>query len=159
MLAAVGARWAATGHGVEVEHLLAECVTGALREVAARPGRPSSGRSCSPARPASTTRCRCTRWPPASQSAALASRVLGGAMPPEALQAAVVRTGPAALFVWSQLPETGGPAALEAVPVTRPPTALVVGGPGWQRDALPERVAVADGLADAVELLCRAAGS
>ncbi len=159
VLAAVGARWAATGHGVEVEHLLAECVTGALREVAARPG-PSEQRPVLLAgAPGEHHALPLHALAAGLAERGLASRVLGGAMPPEALQAAVVRTGPAALFVWSQLPETGGPAALEAVPVTRPPTALVVGGPGWQRDALPERVAVADGLADAVELLCRAAGS
>ena len=35
VLAAAGARWAATGEGVEVEHLLSECVTLALREAAA----------------------------------------------------------------------------------------------------------------------------
>ena len=36
-------------------------------------------------------------------------------MPGSALQAAVRRTGPAALFVWSQLPGTADHAVLEAM--------------------------------------------
>ena len=69
------------------------------------------------------------------------------------------RTGPAALFVWSQLPGTADPAVLEALPVTRPPTAVVVGGPGWAPDRLPRRVTVAADLSHALELVDRALGA
>ena len=35
------------------------------------------------------------------------------------------------LFLWAQLPGPASRADLEALPVTRPPTSVVVGGPGW----------------------------
>ena len=85
--------------------------------------------------------------------------MLGGSLPVDALHAAVRRTGAAALFVWSQLPATGRPEALDGLPVTRPPTALIVGGPGWQVNQLPERVAVAHDLTDAIELVAQATGA
>jgi hypothetical protein len=76
-------------------------------------------------------------------------------VPADALQAAVRRTGPAALFVWSQRPETADPALLEALPLTRPPTTVVVGGPGWP-PSLPARVVRAGGLGAALDLVGQA---
>ena len=159
VLAASGARWAATGEGVEVEHLLSDCVTTALRERAARvpaaSGRPvllASGPDELHALPLHAI------------AAGLAeldrgSRVLGPSLPAEALEASVRRTGAAALFVWSQLPGTAAPAAVAGLPVTRPPTAIIVGGPGWPPEGLPERVVVARDLQDAVALCAQATGS
>jgi hypothetical protein len=61
VLVAVGERWAATGDGVEVEHLLSDCVAAVLREVADRAVDPPGRRPCCcPARRPRTTRCRCT---------------------------------------------------------------------------------------------------
>lgn len=154
VLVAVGARWETTGDGVEVEHLLTGCVTTALRRYAPycppgpRPvllaGAPDDQHSL----------------PLHALAAALAerghaSRSLGPAVPASALQAAVRRTGPAALFVWSQTAATGDPALLDELPVTRPPTTLVVGGPGWP-DELPARVSRASDLGAALDLLGRA---
>ena len=105
VLVSVGERWAATGEGVEVEHLLADCVATALRRHT---------------RPVHATRAVLLACAPHEQhalpllvlAAALAergqaARVLGAAVPPEALLAAVRRTGPAAVFVWSQRAATG----------------------------------------------------
>ena len=89
----------------------------------------------------------------------LAARVLGAAMPGYALEAAVRRTGPAVLFLWSQLPGTASPEVLEALPVTRPATAVVVGGPGWDAATLPRRVTFAEDLPHALELVDRALGA
>lgn len=44
---------------------------------------------------------------------------------------------------------TADPAVLDALPVLRPATALLVGGPGWARADLPRRVTLADGLPEA----------
>ncbi len=160
VLVAVGNRWAATGQGVEVEHLLSDCVTTVLREVAGRateaPGRRPVLLACAPDEQHAL--------PLHALAAALgergvAARSLGPAMPASAIEAAVQRTGPALLFLWSQLPGTADSAVLEALPVTRPPTAVVVGGPGWRPERLPERVTLARGLADAVELAERAVGA
>jgi len=160
VLVAVGARWAATGEGVEVEHLLSDCTAVVLRELAAAapelPGRRPVLLSCAPEEHHAL--------PLHALAAGLAERgigvrTLGPAMPASALHAAVRRTGPAALFVWSQLPGTADPAVLEALPVTRPATAVVVGGPGWVADRLPRRVTVAADLTHAIELVDRALGA
>ena len=160
VLVAVGARWAATGEGVEVEHLLSDCTIAVLREIAASAPEPAGRRpvllSCAPDEHHAL--------PLHALAAGLAERgvgvrTLGPAMPATALSAAVRRTGPAALFVWSQLPGTAAAAALEALPVTRPPTAVVVGGPGWVPDRLPRRVTVAADLPHALDLVGRALGA
>ncbi len=159
VLVAAGARWASTGEGVEVEHLLSDCVAAALRQHARGVPEPAGGRpvllACAPDDQHAL--------PLHALSAGLAergtaSRVLGAAMPAEALHAAVRRTGPAVLFVWSQLRATADVAALTTLPVTRPPTALLVGGPGWDVQQLPDRVGAAAGLAHAVELVGQALG-
>ena len=160
VLVAVGARWAATGEGVEVEHLLSDCISVVLRDVASAAGELPGCRpvllSCAPDEHHAL--------PLHALAAGLAERgigvrTLGPAMPAAALQAAVRRTGPAALFVWSQLPGTADPSVLAALPVTRPPTAVVVGGPGWAPDRLPRRITVAADLPHAVELVDRALGA
>jgi MerR family transcriptional regulator, light-induced transcriptional regulator len=159
VLVAVGERWATTGQGVEVEHLLSDCVATVLREVADRaeeqPGRRPVLLSCAPEENHTL--------PLHALAAALgergiAARSLGPALPASAIEAAVRRTGPALLFVWSQLPGTADPTVLAGLPVTRPPTSVVVGGPGWRADRLPHRVTVATGLPQAVELVERAVG-
>ncbi|HEU0103601.1 MAG TPA: MerR family transcriptional regulator [Mycobacteriales bacterium] len=160
VLAAAGARWAATGEGVEVEHLLSECVTAALREVAGSSGvRPAARPVLLASAPQEQHALPLHAVAAGLAERGVGSQVLGGALPADALQAAVRRTGAAALFVWSQLDSTGAPEALAGVPVTRPPTALVVGGPGWHLEALPDRVAVARDLSDAVDLVQQATGA
>lgn len=160
VLGAVGDRWALTGQGVEVEHLLSDCAASVLRSVADGVSEPATGRpallSCAPDENHAL--------PLHALAAALAergtaTRTLGAAMPADALRAAVRRTGPALLFLWSQLPGTAARADLDALPVTRPPTSVVVGGPGWSPDALPARVTLAADLSQAVDLAERALGS
>ncbi len=129
VLAAAGARWAVTGDGIEVEHLLSDCVVTVLREVATRapePGRPVL-LACAPDE---------LHVLPLHAVAAglgergIGARVLGAAMPASAIEAAVRRTGPAALFLWSQLPGTADPGVLHGLPATRPATALAGRRPG-----------------------------
>lgn len=160
VLAAVGARWAQTGEGVEVEHLLSDCVTTALREVADRPG---ARRTTRPVLLASAPEEQ-HALPLHALAAVLgergtSSRVLGANLPADALLSSVRRTGPAALFLWSQLPGTADVAVLEALPLTRPATAVVVGGPGWDPERLPARVSHATSLADARDLVAQALGA
>jgi hypothetical protein len=56
-------------------------------------------------------------------------RQLGGRVPRQALAHAVSTVGPAAVFVWSQVPATAQPGLLEGLPAG---SRIVVGGPGWQ---------------------------
>ena len=160
VLVAVGARWAVTGEGIEVEHLLSDCAAAVLRresDVASPvPGRRPVLLACAPDEQHAL--------PLFALGAGLAergiaTRTLGPAMPAPALRAAVRRTGPAALFIWSQLPKTADPAVLSSFPVTRPPTALLVGGPGWNSVELPDEVAMAQDLPHAVALVEHALGA
>lgn len=153
VLSASGKRWEATGEGVEVEHLLSDCVTGALRDAI-----PAT--ATAPARPillAGAPREQ-HALPLHVLAAALAERgvlcrVLGPEMPVEALVASIRRTGAAALFLWAQLPGTGSGAVLEALPVSRPPTAIVAGGPGWDVRTVPDGVRHVTSLDAAVDVL------
>ncbi|WP_153532447.1 MerR family transcriptional regulator [Actinomadura macrotermitis] len=134
----IGARQAAGGVPVEVEHLLSDCVLGALAAVAAAAGPPVTTRpvllACAPEEQHSL--------PVQALGAGLAQeglevRVLGARVPYPALAGAIRRTGPAAVFVWSSTAETGDPRPLADLPGTRPALRLIVGGPGWADGALP----------------------
>lgn len=157
-LRALGDRWAATGLGVEVEHLLAEAAIGVFNGVlAARPA---------PARAALLACADGERHslPLHALAAALAERgagcrLLGAALPPDALAAAVRRTGPAALLLYAHQPEHALPALLEAVPALRPRTAVLAGGAGWAPETLPEGVTYVHDLGEAVHLVLVATGA
>jgi MerR family transcriptional regulator, light-induced transcriptional regulator len=159
VLVAVGERWAATGEGVEVEHLLAETAGSALRAVSAAP-EPRNGRpvllACAPDEQHSL--------PLAALAAALAeqgigARLLGGAVPAAALGAAVRRTGPAVLMVWSHGSASADVRVLDGLPVLRPPVAVLAGGLGWAGRRLPPRVTYVPDIAAAVGLVTRAVGA
>ena len=156
VLVAIGERWAATGDGVEVEHLLAETAAGVLRGATNAP-EPRNGRpvllACTPGELHSL--------PLSALAAALAEhgigvRMLGSDLPGRALAAAVRRTGPAALLVWAQLAEHADPIVLERLPLLRPPVAVLAGGAGWARRDLPAKVTYASDLTAAVTLIGRA---
>jgi hypothetical protein len=80
-------------------------------------------------------------------------------VPPPALAAAIRRTGPNTVFVWSQTAETGDPAWLEALPASRPPYRLLVGGPGWALDRLPAHATPVTALSEAVTELTSPLGA
>ncbi|WP_101789894.1 MerR family transcriptional regulator [Nonomuraea indica] len=140
-----------TGAGVEVEHLFSDRLLAALLPLAARPERPVNQRpvllACAEDEQHSL--------PVHALAAVLAGerdvdcRVLGARTPYPALADAMRRLGPAVVFVWSQRAATGDPAPLAALPVSRPPARIVVGGPGWG-PGLPPKVVRVDSLPDAV---------
>jgi hypothetical protein len=80
------------------------------------------------------------------------SRMLGARLPVDALVAAVRRSGPPAVMIWSHDDITGDPAVLTAVPSLRPAPFLAVGGPGWPAE-LPHGVTRVTDLTDAVTRL------
>ena len=84
-------------------------------------------------------------------------RQLGGRVPRQALAHAVSTVGPAAVFVWSQVPATAQPGLLEGLPAG---PRIVVGGPGWQ-DRRPGSAAHLAGSLEeaAAELAARAFAS
>lgn len=159
VLVGIGERWQSTGQGVEVEHLLSEVLVGALRSVTLRLRQPVNPRpvllACAEDEQHSL--------PIHVLAAALAERqigssVLGPRVPWEALGAAIRRSGPLAVFVWSQLPVTGTAHQLSGLPSLRPAPLVFVGGPGWDAAALPAGIRATASLAEAVEQLVGAAG-
>jgi DNA-binding transcriptional MerR regulator len=157
VLRAIGDRWESTGEGVEVEHCLAETAISVFNGVGPL--------ATQPPRPVLLT-CvdgELHSLPLHALRAALAergvaSRMLGAAVPPAALAAAVRRTGPAALVVYAHQPDHAVVGLLEAVPATRPATTVVAGGAGWRHEDLPPQVQYVHDLGDAVHLVLVATG-
>ena len=138
VLTAVGRRWAHTGAGVEIEHLLTVCV------LAAFGSRPDPAPARTPVLLAGMPDEQHT-LPITALAAALAEhgtgcRSLGADLPAGALVAAIRRTAPAAVVLWSQVPRTADVELLAALPRTRPQFRTYVAGPGWADRTLPPRV-------------------
>jgi MerR family transcriptional regulator, light-induced transcriptional regulator len=156
VLVAAGRYWAETGEGIEIEHVLSEAATGALRQwrnalPEPRPGRPILVTS------APRDQHSLTLYAIAAGLAerGCATRVIGVQVPVYTLSKVVRRTRPAAVFVSCVLSGAADPEALVAgFPRTRPVTPIVVGGVGWPTDLPPELVVAAD-LATALDLLER----
>jgi DNA-binding transcriptional MerR regulator len=158
VLVSVGTRWEATGQGVEVEHLLAECIISSLRPVIARVQHPLNVRPVLLA----SAEDELHSLPLHALAAGLAerqvsTRIFGARVPRDALAAAVRRSGPAAVFIWSHSPQTGAGDALADLATVRPSPVLLVGGPGWRAD-LPAAVRRVEDLTEAVEAVTRAVG-
>jgi hypothetical protein len=158
VLHAIGERWEATGVGVDVEHLLSESALVGLREARA---------AASPLGEPRVVLCSAAddyhALPVHVLAAALAeqrigARVLGGAVPPAALSAAVRRVRPAVTFCWSSMPSTGDPRYLDAVPALAPATSVVVGGRGWDEALLPRGVEVVRDVPHAVAVIAARLG-
>ncbi|BCL15083.1 MerR family transcriptional regulator [Micromonospora sagamiensis] len=153
VLTGIGERHTATAALVEVEHLFSRCVTEAFAVVArANPtgGLPRILLSC--------TDDEQHTLPLEALAAALAEagvgcRMLGARVPVAALVAAVTRTAPAAVVLWSHLRATADPTQLTAVlAVPRRPLLVLAAGPGWWDDTLPAGVVRPVSLAEAVSL-------
>ena len=132
VLAAVAQRWVDTGAGIEIEHLLSDCVTGVFSAVAATAAPSGTARPVLLAGMAGDQH----RLPLVVLSATLAQRgvscrSLGADLPPTALTTAIRRTAPAAVLLWSQLSSTADPQVLRSLPRTRPGYRGFVAGPGW----------------------------
>ena len=158
VLVAVGQRWATSGRGVEIEHLLSECLISVFSSRAAglqAAGTLSGGH---PGRPVLLAGMPTEMHvvPLAVLAALLAEhgvacRSLGPALPAPALAAAVRRTAPSAVVLWSQLEPTADVTVITALPVTRPRFRTYIAGPGWDGAVLPPGVSRLGSLTDAVE--------
>jgi hypothetical protein len=82
---------------------------------------------------------------------------LGADLPVDALAAAIRRTAPVALVLWSQSRSTAAPEMIRGLPVTRPRVRSFVAGPGWTNVELPARVTHLESLIDATDQLAQAA--
>jgi len=158
VLAAVARRWATTGAGVEIEHLLSQSIAAVFSAHALAKGEAPEGR---PVLLAGMPHERHT-LPLLVLAAALGDRSvpvqpMGTDLPSTALHAAVRRTAPAAVVLWSQTAATADVALLDTLPETRPRSRTFVAGPGWEDLGVPARVQPLTSLAQAVDALVTAA--
>lgn len=140
VLIGVGQRWEQTGSGIEVEHVLSEAVQGALNAHVRTPFTPSNARPVLLAG-ADGEAHTLPLWAVAAGLAErrIATRMLGARTPADALAAAVRRTGPAAVVLWSQTHHTGSLGVVDLLPDLRPEPVVVLAGPGWQPGAVSAR--------------------
>lgn len=152
VLTAIAQRWRHSGEGIEVEHLFTQCVTAVLCTAQVGAPVPVNPRpvllACVPDEQHSL--------PLQALATALAlrgvgTRMLGAALPADALAAAVRRIAPAAVFLWAQLPRYADSRLLTELPRTRQRLRLFVGGPGWQPGKLPPHAEPLDALSTAVD--------
>ncbi|HEX7308303.1 MAG TPA: hypothetical protein VF330_35730 [Lentzea sp.] len=152
VLTAVAAKWQLSGTGVEVEHLLDECLLAAF--VRATP-LVTHGRNHRPVLLACMPeeRHNLPLYPLAAELAqrGVVVRQLGAALPADALAAAVRRTAPSAVVLWAQLPRYADPGVIAALPRTRQQVRVFVGGPGWRRGVVTAPAERVEDLAAAVE--------
>jgi MerR family transcriptional regulator, light-induced transcriptional regulator len=158
VLAAVAQRWVETGTGIEIEHLLSDCVTAVFSAVAATAAPAGTARPVLLAGMAGDHH----RLPLVVLATTLAQRgvscrSLGADLPPTALATAIRRTAPAALLLWSQLRSTADAQIVRSLPRTRPGYRGFVAGPGWAGVDLPPQIGRLGSLEEATDALSAAA--
>jgi hypothetical protein len=149
VLVAAGGAWAATGAGVEVEHLLSQAVVSALvRHAAALPEPPPERPVLLAGGPHEEHVLPLHALRAALAERGVPARLLGARTPTGALAAAARRTRAAAVLVWLSRPDD---VDLAPVAAAHRRLRLLVGGPGWDgADAGPAlRCTTLDGAADA----------
>jgi len=159
VLVAIAQRWADTGTGIEIEHLLSDCVTAVFSALAA-------STPTTTARPVLLAGMAGDQHqlPIVVLTATLAQRgvtcrSLGADLPADALVAAIRRTAPAALLLWSQLAGTADPDLLTSLPRTRPAFRIFIGGPGWADVAVGPRVVRLSSLQEATDAISTVASA
>ncbi len=158
VLTGVGQRWETSGRGIDVEHVLSDAVHSVLAERTRELKDPVNARLVL----LSATNEETHFLPLWAVAAALAERrigvrMLGPRVPQETLTQAVRRTGPAAVFVWAQIPGSAQVHVLSDLTTLRPSPTVIAGGPGW-KGSPPPGVNVAADLTEAVTRLSRALG-
>jgi methylmalonyl-CoA mutase cobalamin-binding subunit len=158
VLVALGRNWQETGKGIDIEHTFTEIAQRLLGESNSATKQTVNTRPVLLAAVGDELHCVAVH----ALAAALAERgvkthMLGAFTPHEALQAAVERTVPPAIFLWASLKHNGDSRYFTTLPAVRPAPRIVLGGPGWDRDSCDGAVLVAD-LSQACLELERAVG-
>lgn len=155
VLGAVGARWARTGAGIDIEHVLSEATMEAFRAHRFHQLPPTGGRRILLACSAGDLHV----LPLHVLGSALAERrvptlMMGARVPWPVLVSAVRRTRAGGLFLWRQQPAETDIDFSDLLRM-RPPPQIVVGGPGWNSVRLSPGVALSPTLAHTVATLAR----
>jgi DNA-binding transcriptional MerR regulator len=159
VLVIVGDAWAATGTGIEVEHLLSETIIGILRDRSKQLKSPINAR---PVLIASVGEEIHSLAIHALHAALAEAKVdcnfLGARTPLEALSSMISRSAPPAVFLWAQLPKNADPKYFRDIPAIRPSPRVILGGPGWDRGECSD-MPFADDLTLACEQIKQAIGA
>ena len=152
VLIGLGDRWAATGEGIEVEHLFSECVMGVMRSAGSRLREP---RNTVPVLLGCLDEEQHS-LPVHALAAALAergvgARQLGSRIPTAALASAVRRSGPGVVFLFASMPVASAD-DLAHLGRVRPAPLVLVGGRGWPAE-LPPAVRRLPSLQQAVDVI------
>jgi hypothetical protein len=158
VLIGIGDAWQADGAGVDVEHILSDsiefCLATRARDVVAP-------RAITAVLLASTDRDDHTLalWALAAGLAerGIAARMLGRRVPYDAIADAMKRTGPAVVFLWSQIPGSAHAADVAGLPDMRPAPMVLIGGQGWVGEA-PAGVERVGSLAETVSRIAQVVG-
>jgi DNA-binding transcriptional MerR regulator len=158
LLFLVGDEWAATGTGIEVEHMLSEIIKRLLREGVVEIKDPVNAQPVLLASVGEEVHCLALH----ALAAALAEKrietfFLGARTPLEAISGMVKRSAPPAVFLWAQLDQNSDPKFFKDLPVVRPAPRVIVGGPGWDQQECSD-VVVAQDLTHACAAIERAVG-
>jgi len=158
LLFLVGDEWAASGTGIEVEHMLSEIIKRLLREGVKEIKDPINAQPVLLASVGEELHCLALH----ALAAALAEKgietfFLGARTPLEAISGMVKRAAPPAVFLWAQLEQNSDPKFFNELPVVRPAPRVIVGGPGWIRETCAD-VVVAQDLTHACAEIERAVG-
>jgi DNA-binding transcriptional MerR regulator len=158
LLFLVGDEWAATGTGIEVEHMLSEMIKRLLREGVVEIKDPVNTQPVLLASVGEELHCLALH----ALAAALAEKrietfFLGARTPLEAISGMVKRAAPPAVFLWAQLEQNSDPKFFKDIPVIRPAPRVIVGGPGWDQQECSD-VVVAHDLTHACAEIERAVG-
>lgn len=149
VLAAVGERWADTGAGVEIEHLLSECVAAVFGQHVAVVADADHRPVLLAGMPGEQHTLPMIVLAAVLADRGVACRALGANLPFEGLVAAVRRIAPSAVVLWAQLRMSADVEVLRVLPRTRPAFRTFVAGPGWADLRLPPPVDRLDTLASA----------
>ncbi len=158
VLIGIGDAWEADGAGVDVEHILSDsiefCLATRAREVVAP-------REITGVLLASTDRDDHTLalWAVAAGLAerGIGARMLGRRVPYDAIGDAMKRTGPAVVFLWSQIPGSAQAPDVDQLPDMRPAPMVLLGGQGWAGEA-PAGVERVGSLAETVNRIAQVVG-
>jgi DNA-binding transcriptional MerR regulator len=158
VLIGVGNAWEANGEGVDVEHILSDSIEFTL---ATRAREVASPREITGVLLASTDRDDHTLalWAVAAGLAerGIGARMLGRRVPFSALGDAMKRTGPAVVFMWSQIPGSADASDIAQLPDMRPAPTLLIGGKGWVGE-VPAGVERVCSLAETVNRIAQVVG-
>jgi len=156
VLVRIGQQWQASDSGAEVEHLLSEAILSAMHTVVREAPQPTNQRTVLLASaPDDLHTLALFTVAAALSERCISSRCMGARVPHEALIAAAQRTGPGAVLVWSQLPETGEIGSITDLLRIQPAPVVLLGGPGWT-SANPSPLHRVSTLDEAVTLIARA---